>query len=240
MFRDFYLSIIIGAGAIAPGLSGGTIAMIFRMYERIISAVSSFLVSPIKALKSLLPVGAGVVVGVVLFSTIQRALLDRYLMQTMFGFMGLILGSLPFLFREGNEKDPITKANLAGKAVPFLVALALGIALSLLDRQPIDVSPVSIEMNAFVFWGLFFGAVVLSASLVIPGISGTVLLVMIGQYGLVINALSELRNLLLLPVASPEMVERIADNLLVLVPLALGTAAGALLFSVFLNWLFKH
>lgn len=240
MLRDFVYCIFVGAGGIAPGLSGGTLAIILGLYERMIAAISEVLKTPLKSIRTLLPMGAGALIGVVAFSTIQKFLLGRYLMQTMFCFMGLIIGSLPFLVREANEKDPITRRNALSRAIPFVITLALGIILTILDTRPIDVTPVVIAMSPIVFSRLMLVGVLIAASLIIPGVSGTVLLVMIGQYGLVLNAVSDLKNILKLPMASPEMIQGIIANIMVLVPLVLGALGGALLFSYILNRLFQR
>jgi putative membrane protein len=240
MFANFAKSILVGMGAIAPGLSGGTLAIILGLYEQLITAISNLLRKPVASIRFLLPVGAGAVVGIVAFSTVQKLLLGRYLMQTMFGFMGLIIGSLPFLFREANEQDPITRENAAGRVIPFAVTLLIGLALTILDTREIDVAPVVVAMGATTFLRLLLVGVLIAGSLVIPGISGTVLLVMIGQYGLVLNAVADLRNILRLPVASPEMIQGMVDNILVLIPLGLGAAAGVFLFSRLMTFLFSR
>lgn len=240
MLRDFALSIFVGAGAIAPGLSGGTLAIIFNLYERIITAISQILKTPVKSIRSLLPIGAGSLVGVVAFSTIQKILLGQYLMQTMFCFMGLIIGSLPFLFREANEKDPITRKNAHTRVIPFVLTLAVGLILTILDTRPIDITPVVLAMSPVVFFRLILVGILIAASLIIPGVSGTVLLVMIGQYGLVLNAVSDLKNILKLPMASPAMIQGMIDNIVVLIPLALGAAGGALFFAWLIHFLFRH
>jgi putative membrane protein len=240
MLTNFLKGIPIGVGAIAPGLSGGTLSIILGLYQKIISAISNLLNKPVASIRFLIPVGLGAVVGVVAFSTVQRVLLERYLMQTMFCFMGLIIGSLPFLFREANEQDPITRQNAWSRVIPFVVTFAIGLALAILDTREIDVAPVVVVMSVTTFLRLLLVGVLIAASLVIPGVSGTVLLVMIGQYGLVLNAVSDLRNILKLPMASPEMLQGIFDNILVLIPLGLGAVAGAFLFSRLMDVMFTR
>ncbi len=240
MFKDFVKSIFVGAGGIAPGLSGGTLAIILGMYERMVGAVGNILKKPAESIKTLIPIGAGVIVGIVAFGTVQKFLLARYLMQIMFCFMGLIIGSLPFLFREANAKDPITRENSVSRIIPFLITLAIGLILTILETREINVDPVVIAMSPVVFGRLMLVGVLIAASLVIPGVSGTVLLVMIGQYGLVLNAIADLRNILKLPMASPEMIQGILDNLLVLIPLGLGTAIGGIAISYIVHLLLQH
>jgi putative membrane protein len=240
MLANFVKSILVGAGAIAPGLSGGTLSIILGLYEQIIIAISTLLRKPVSSIRFLIPVGAGAAVGVVAFSTVQKLLLERYLMQTMFCFMGLIIGSLPFLFREANERDPLTRQNAVSRVIPFAVTLLIGLALAILDTREFSVAPVVVTMSVITFLRLLLVGVLIAASLIIPGVSGTVLLVMIGQYGLVLNAVSDLRNILRLPVASPEMIQGMIDNILVLIPLGLGAAAGAFLFSRLLHVMFRR
>lgn len=240
MFQDFFKGIFVGAGGIAPGLSGGTLAIILGIYERMVAAVGNIFKTPVKSIKTLFPIGAGALIGVVGFGTVQTFLLDKYLMQTMFCFMGLIIGSLPFLFREANEKEPLTRENAVSRVILFLITLAVGLILTILETQEINVDPVVIAMSPLVFGRLVLVGILIAASLVIPGVSGTVLLVMIGQYGLVLNAVADLRNILKLPMASPEMIQGIFDNLLVLIPLGLGTVLGGIAISYIIHQLLQR
>ena len=71
ILSNFLKSIAVGAGAIAPGLSGGTLAIILGLYEKIIAAISNLTRRPVDSIRFLIPVGAGGLVGVVAFSTVQ-------------------------------------------------------------------------------------------------------------------------------------------------------------------------
>ena len=86
---------------------------------------------------------------------------------------------------------------------------------------------------------LFIIGIVMSASLVIPGISGTVLLMLIGAYGLILTAIADIKNIFLLPFASGSMVESVIENFMILIPLGVGALVGAVIFSKLMDFLLK-
>ena len=96
----FFKGIIVGLGGVAPGLSGSVLLIIFGLYRQTLEALGSLLKEPGKKLRFLLPLVAGMFVGVLLFSKLIDFCITNHEMPTRFCFLGLILGTLPMVWRE--------------------------------------------------------------------------------------------------------------------------------------------
>ena len=110
---------LIGAANTIPGVSGGTIAVVTRIYDELIGAISGFFKTGWKRnTLFLLPVIAGVAIGIILFAQVVDYFLANHPMQTAFFFMGLILGSMPFL-----TKITLREAFKPIYLIPFVISL---------------------------------------------------------------------------------------------------------------------
>ena len=96
----FLKGIIVGIGGVAPGLSGSVLLIIFGMYQKTLDALGSLFGNLKKNLRFLLPLLAGMGLGVLLFSRVIDFCLANYEMPTRFCFLGLILGTVPMVWRE--------------------------------------------------------------------------------------------------------------------------------------------
>lgn len=236
----FIKSIFVGVGAIAPGLSGGALAMIFGIYERLVSAVSHLFTKLKENFVFLATVAAGVAVGVVFFASVQRFLLANYMQETMFVFAGLVLGTVPGLVKHGKNK--MERQDLKSWTIHiaiFLITLGIGIWFAVLDGSEPKTETVQIAINLKNIVLLFFAGVVLAGSLVIPGISGTVLLMLLGFYGLFINTIADLKDIFLI-FQSKEMFESVIRLLILLAPLGVGVGLGAIFYAKLMEYLLKY
>ena len=96
----FLKGIIVGLGGVAPGLSGSVLLIIFGLYQKTLDALGSLLTSFRKNVRFLMPLVAGMFLGVLLFSKLIDFFLNTYEMPTRFCFLGLILGTLPMVWKE--------------------------------------------------------------------------------------------------------------------------------------------
>ena len=96
----FWKGIVVGLGGIAPGLSGSVLLIIFGLYRRTLDALGNLFRDFWKNLRFLLPLVAGMVLGVLMFSKLIDFLLVQFEMPTRFCFLGLILGTLPMVWQE--------------------------------------------------------------------------------------------------------------------------------------------
>lgn len=234
MFRIFIYSIFIGAGGIAPGLSGGTLSIMLGVYGKLIKAFSEIFKNTLDSIKVLLPAGLGSLIGVVVFSIIQKELFASYKMEMMFLFIGLLVGSLPFLFKEANSREPLNRKNLPIRALLFTLALAAGLFMVFMEGNNIVIAPAEFTMTLSSIIPLMLLGILISFSLIVPGVSGTVLLLMIGQYGLILGLIAGLKDLLLRPGLDIVMAS------LPLLPIGVGVLLGVFIFSRLLSYLFKR
>ncbi len=174
----------------------------------------------------------GVCFGIVLFSNIQKFLFTYYEIPTMFSLCGLFLGTIPGLFRHAN------KNGFSGLClVPFFIAFLISIFFSLSGNSGIEVDSENLHLNFKNFIYIFILGFIMAGSLVIPGVSGTVLLMFIGAYGVFLNIIADIKYIFLFPFVSKSMHSKIINNILILIPLCAGLMAGVLLFSKLMDFL---
>lgn len=217
-FSGFFKGLIIGIGNIAPGVSGGALAMILGIYEKLVYTVGNFFKDIKKNIIFLFPIGVGAGVGIVGFSWILKYLLEHHPMPTTFTFAGLIIGTLPVLFKRANKKG-FKKVYF----IPFIITLAIAISFVLLETgfEKVDMT-AELEMNIINILKLALCGFLIAGSIVIPGVSGSVLMMLIGVYDALLEAISTI-------------------NIVVLFPMAVGLGIGVLAFSKLMEYLLdKH
>ena len=207
-----------GAANVIPGVSGGTIALITGIFERLINAIKSFDVMAVKLLFSgklkdfarhvdlyfLISLFFGVGVAVVSLAKLFKFLFEFYPIYIWAFFFGLVLASIYFVGKTVNEWS-------VSAVISLLAGTAIAISISVL-------TPAS-ENSSFYY--LLLCGVVAICSMILPGLSGSFVLILLGNYQLVmINAVSEFK-------------------LSVLFPVVLGAGGGLVVFSHFLAWLLK-
>ena len=133
--RLFFVGIILGVANIIPGVSGGTLAVVFNIYDRIIGLISLNIKKIFSEWKFILPIGLGMVAGIIGFSKVITFLFENYPMQTNLFFVGIIAGSIPLVLRKINSSIQETQVKKNKKpyvstVICFLVALAVMIVMA--------------------------------------------------------------------------------------------------------------
>ena len=218
---NFLKGMIIGIANIIPGLSGGTMAILVGVYEKLISTIGNFFKKFKETFKEnmifLVPLGLGMVVGVVAFSKLLEILLKNYTMPTQFAFIGLVLGGLPLIFKNANKEGKFKKKYL----IPLIITFIIGLTLSLLEKFGITGAEVSgIDLNPLNIFLLFIYGFIAAGTMVIPGISGSFMLMLLGVYNAILGYVASL-------------------NILVLIPFAIGAVAGVLILAKLIDVLLK-
>lgn len=206
---DFGKGVLIGAGAIIPGVSSGVLCVIFGIYEKLLDSVLNFFTDIRKNLKFLFPIILGGLTGVILFSKILQFLLYKYPLQTKSIFIGLILGGVGLLFKEMNKKEKFKIKNL----LYLFISLAVGVAMVYIENK---VGVEEIENVNYIY--LILSGFLMSIGIVVPGVSNTVILMLLGVYSLYLSSVSTL-------------------YFPVLVPMAIGIILGSLLFMKIIKYL---
>lgn len=190
---DFIKGIAIGAGAILPGISSGVICIIFGLYETLLNCILNFFRNIKHNFKILFPIATGIFCGAILFGNILKFLFYAYPLQTNFTFIGLILGSIPSLFKQVSQKQNLRISNF----VYLFLSLAIGIFFVYLENT-LKITSSSTEYS-FLF--LVLSGLLMSAGVIIPGISSTLILMLLGIYNSYLTAVSTLYLPFLFPLA---------------------------------------
>ena len=187
---DFFTGMAIGIGAIAPGVSGGAIAVIFGIYENLTRTIGNLFHNFGRKITYLTPIGLGAILGVLIFSNVFKYLFENYNIQVRYLFVGLMLGTFPSLFRTANRKG-----FKWVYIVPFLITLIISIVFSIYE----DVIINSIGHGEPGIIQLILYGIIIGIGTVIPGLSSSVMLIYINAYDFVLKATASLDFSVLLP-----------------------------------------
>lgn len=221
----FFKGFAMGAANVIPGVSGGTVAFITGIYERLINALKSFDTQAIKYLfkgdvKSLLAhvdfgflltLGIGVIASILTLAKVLAIGFEQYPVYVAALFFGLILASIPSVAKMINVWD-------LGTLIALFIGFGIAISMTFV--------PAASE-NTNIFYLMLCGVVAL-CSMIIPGVSGSFVLLLMGNYQLImIDTVNTLRE------------GDFATALPILIPVAVGAVVGLIVLSRFLSWLFK-
>lgn len=210
--KNIFIGILIGAGAILPGVSSGVICVITGIYDKLINAIFSLCKDFKKNFAFLLPLAIGGFIGVFLFGNILKALFNAFPTQTSFCFIGLIIGSIPLLIKKINQKHSFKLSYL----IFTMVSFALGYFLVILENNFRFATLSSFSAGFLVLSGFL-----MSIGVVVPGVSNTVILMCLGVYQNYLNAVATL-------------------DFGILIPMGIGLALGCVLFLLIIKFLLKH
>lgn len=176
----------IGVAMIIPGISGGTVAVLLEIYEGMIKAISSLRKEFKKSVLYLLPILMGMIIAFgMMYFPIKYALLYIPL-QTISLFAGLMIGSCPKMITDA-KKNGFKMINLISLIVPFVFVVGICFIPNMGNVN------LSIDMPIINYLVLFIVGVVASCALVIPGVSGSMFLLIIGYYHPIFNTISQIK-----------------------------------------------
>lgn len=176
-----------GISDLVPGVSGGTIAVILGIYDRLLEAISGFFSHRWKRqLGFLVPLGIGIVLALLLLSRVIDYLLEHYYEPTQFFFLGLIIGVLPIILKQADSKGRFSGRHW----LVFLLAAVIVASMAFIHTDK-NAEPIS-SLTLMTVLGLFFSGWLASMAMLLPGISGSLVLLLLGVYSTAIHALSTL------------------------------------------------
>ena len=173
----FWKGMLIGSGFILPGVSGAALAIIFGLYQRIVSFLANIQCDFIKNVWFLTPVAAGGLFGIFLLSHILGFLLDNFKVYLIWGFIGCIVGIVPSMWRD---------AGVGGRTRNHIVTLCITAVVSFMALLYVNIYLQAQLELTWVTW-LFSGSL-LAFSGLIPGLSSSNLLIALNIYEPIINA----------------------------------------------------
>lgn len=182
--RTFLAGIGIGVGAAVPGVSGGTIAVILKVYTKIIWAISNIFKEFKKAFVILLPTLLGVVIGLIPTMILMKFALEGFVFGIVCIFAGYIIGSLPGIKKEVSDESP---KNIW--IILLILSALLAVTLGVLSVQlHADYSSHFEDPEVWFYFVMIPVGFIASIALVVPGISGSMLLLLLGFYTPLINS----------------------------------------------------
>lgn len=220
---DYFLlylkGMAMGAADIVPGVSGGTIALIAGIYEELINTIASINLNTLKTLRQdglkaawkqanatfLLVLLAGIGTSILSLASLIRYLLDNQPLFIWSFFFGLVIACVWVLLRQIPKWGP-------GTILAALIGLGLAVWISL--TPPMETSQIGLGY-------VFFSGMLTICAMILPGISGSFILVLLGSYGFILDAIHDFK-------------------LITLAVFMAGAVIGLLVFSRILKWLLAH
>ena len=226
--------IFVGVANVIPGVSGGTMAVSFGIYDKLLSAISNLFTDFKNSFKTLLPIALGMAIGIVGFTFVIGWLLKNQPFVTSMAFTGLILGGVPSIFnayKDGWNKD--TKKSGIINAILLVIFAAIVIGMLFINGD--ENSGVLLNASPSVMVIVFFMGIIASATMIIPGVSGSLILMILGYYFGIISAVKEfitaLKNM---------DISTLISQCAILIPFAIGCIIGIFGLAKIIKWLFAH
>lgn len=178
--------IAIGVANAIPGVSGGTIAVITKIYDELLESITPNIKKLIKNMPFLLPVGIGMIIGILLAAKVLAFLFETYNVPTQLFFMGIILGSMPMIYQEATREKKLRLINI----IPFLIGAGIMIGMFFIRTDNISSVDSSLTVGNAVLFVL--SAFLAAVAMIIPGISGALVMKILGAYDAAIIALNDM------------------------------------------------
>lgn len=216
---------IMGIANIIPGVSGGTLALTLGIYEDFIGAISHFFSNFKKNLKFLLPIAIGMGLSILTMSNVISASFENFPIPTTLFFMGLVIGGIPMLLsrvKEGKEKKQVSSYVIA--LITFSIVMVMALADQIFGSGIGDVSFNNMSIINYIV--LFLVGIIAAATMVIPGVSGSLVLMLLGYYLPIIGVIKDLTKF-----------SNLVSNLLITGVFGIGVLVGIVLIAKLIEFL---
>lgn len=232
MMKEFIVNIlrgmVIGIANVIPGVSGGTMMVSMGIYDRLILVLTHFIKRMKDPIALLVPIGIGMLLSIAIFAKIfSEVLFPRFPLQTNLFFIGLILGGLPVIY--GKVKGNSIKIPQILAFVLFFV-MVVGFALV---GEGGDVS-ADISFSVVNVIKLFGVGIIAAATMVIPGVSGSMIMMILGYYNTIIDTINDFINAL-----KNFDITAMLETFVVLVPFGVGVVVGVVAVAKLIEFMLK-
>lgn len=227
MIKNVLKGMVVGVANIIPGVSGGTMMVSMGIYDKLIHCLTHLFKEFKESMKFLIPIFVGVGIALVGLSFIIQPAFEHFPLQTSCLFIGLIVGGLPAAWKKVKGKG--IKISYI---IPFLVFFVLVVGLALTGEKEGNAADLT-----FGLWScmkLFVVGIIASATMVIPGVSGSMMLLLLGYYNPIVSAIKDFVTAL----ASFDM-QGILQGCGVLVPAGVGIVAGIFAIAKLIELVFE-
>lgn len=227
MIKSILKGMVIGIANIVPGVSGGTMMVAMGIYDKLIHCITHLFKELKESILFLIPIAIGMGIAIVLSALGLDYLFETVPLQTNMLFIGLILGGLPAIWKnvKGNSIRP-------GYIIAFLAFFALVVCMAILGGGEGSNADLSFSLqNVLILFGV---GVIASATMVIPGVSGSMVLLLMGFYNPILSAISDFIKAVL----AFDM-DGILKGFGILVPFGLGVVAGIFAIAKLVEIIFE-
>jgi putative membrane protein len=199
--KNILKGLAVGVATLVPGVSGGTMAVIFGIYDDLIHSIGSFFEDWKKHASLLIQVGIGGISGILLFSKLLESALNNFPFIMKFLFMGVICGGLPVLWKKAKSGKQ-NKSDFVFLIIGFVIVLVM-------SSEPAATTALATSTGFLSILFLLIGGVIIAVALILPGISASFMLLTLGLYEVTLNAVN-------------------TRNIPFLIPLGIGVLLGTL------------
>ena len=208
--KNFFIGLLVGAGAILPGVSSSVFLVVFGLYEKIINSILHFFKDFKNNFLFLFPLAVGGALSILLFSKVLLFAYEKYYIYTSYVFLGFILGSIPSVIKQSSINKPNFYHILC-----FIFSLVFSTYLVLIEKEN------NYNISSFSYWYLILVGLFMSCGIIIPGVSKTAILIILGFYSTYLSSISTL-------------------NFTILFPLGIGLLLGSIFFMYIMSFLFSN
>lgn len=227
MIKQILQGMVVGIANIIPGVSGGTMMVAMGLYDKLIHAITHLKSEFKESLKLLIPIFAGAGIAIIALSRLFEFLLAVYPIPTNFAFCGLIAGSLPFIFKKV-KGHKVT----VSKIIPFFVFFGVVILMALMGETGGASADVSFGfVNVMKLFGV---GVIAAATMVVPGVSGSMMLMLLGYYDTILKTINDFVDALV-----KFDMGGLMTGVGILLPFGIGVVIGIFLIAKLIEFIFS-
>ena len=219
---------VIGIANVIPGVSGGTMMVSMGIYDKLILVLTHFIKRMKEAVALLVPILVGMLLSIAIFAKIfSEILFPRFPLQTNLFFIGLILGGLPVIY--GKVRGNTIRIP---QIIAFLLFFVMVVGFACVGEGGGSSADISFSAGNVV--RLFGVGIIAAATMVIPGVSGSMIMMILGYYNTIIDTINDFINALkVFDIAA------MLDTFVVLVPFGIGVLAGIVAVAKLIEFMLK-
>lgn len=227
MIKNVLKGMLIGVANIIPGVSGGTMMVSMGIYDKLIHSLTHLFKEFKESMKFLTPIFIGMGIALVGLSFIIEPAFEHFPLQTSCLFIGLIVGGLPAMWQKVKGKG-----MKISYMIPFLVFFAVVVGLAAMGEKEGNAADLTFSLWSVI--KLFVVGIIASATMVIPGVSGSMMLLLLGYYNPIVGAIKDFVTALV-----SFDIQGILSGCGVLVPAGIGIVAGVFAIAKLIEVIFE-
>lgn len=226
MIKMILQGMIVGIANIIPGVSGGTMMVAMGLYDKLIHSITHLKSEFKSSMKLLLPIFFGAALAIVILSRLFEFLLQNYPIPTNFAFCGLIVGSLPFILKKVKGSNPVKSSNW----IPLLIFFTIVVGMAVIGEDSGSAQRLQVDLLQFLV--LLFVGIIAAATMVIPGVSGSMMLMLLGYYETILSYVNQTVDAI-----TSFDIPAFINCCMVMIPFGVGVVFGIFAIAKLIEWI---